>query len=120
MIVPVDGAELYYSKRGQGPVCLLPSAMGTESYERQTAGLSELLTLVYVDLRGGGRSKGDPADLSFDRLAADFEAVRSDVGAEQVLVLGHSIMGVLALEVSVILTGYRHTKHSLNLGRAIS
>ena len=36
--------------------------------------LSDGHRLVFVDLRGGGRSTGDPGTLSFDQVAADFEA----------------------------------------------
>ncbi|MGH9238809.1 MAG: alpha/beta fold hydrolase [Vicinamibacterales bacterium] len=40
----------------------------------------------------------DPTALTFDVLAADFDAVRQDLGASHVAVLGYSIMGVVALE----------------------
>lgn len=99
MIVSVDGAELYYSTRGTGPACLVPSSIGTAPYQFQMpAMLSERLRLVFVDLRGGGRSTGNAADLSFDVLASDLEAIRTDLGVERVAVLGHSILGMLALE----------------------
>jgi len=99
MKVFVDGAELFYSTRGNGPACLVLSAIGTKPYERMTPSqLSDRLRLAYVDLRGGGRSTGDPTDLTFDVLAADLEAIRADLGVEQVAVLGHSILGVLAIE----------------------
>ena len=99
MTVPVNGAELFYSTRGSGPACLVLTAIGTRPYERQMpAQLSDRLQLVFVDLRGGGRSTGDPADLSFDVLAEDLEAVRADLGVEKVAVLGHSILGMLAIE----------------------
>jgi pimeloyl-ACP methyl ester carboxylesterase len=99
MHVSVDGAELFYSARGSGPVCLVPSAMGTIPYERQMPPqMSEGRRLVFVDLRGGGRSTGDPTTLTFDRVAADFEAIRVDLGVETVAVLGHSILGALAIE----------------------
>jgi proline iminopeptidase len=97
--VSVEGAELHYSARGQGPACLVLSAIGTGPYERLTPRpLSDRLRLVYVDLRGGGQSTGDPAGLSFDVLAADLEAIREDLGVEKVAVLGHSILGMLAIE----------------------
>jgi proline iminopeptidase len=38
------------------------------------------------------------ADLTFDVLAEDLEAVRVALGAQRVAVLGHSIVGVLAIE----------------------
>jgi proline iminopeptidase len=99
MTTSVNGAELYYSTRGDGPTCLVLSAIGTRPYERQIpTQLSAHLRLAYVDLRGGGRSTGEPADLTFDVLAEDLEAVRVDLGVERVAVLGHSILGVLAIE----------------------
>lgn len=99
MHVSVDGAELFYSSRGTGPVCLVPSAMGTKLYERQMPRqMSEGRQFVFVDLRGGGHSTGDPTVLTFDQVAADFEAVRVDRGVDKVAIIGHSILGVLAIE----------------------
>jgi proline iminopeptidase len=99
MTISVKGAELFYSTRGNGPTCLVLSAIGTRPYERQTlTPLSDRLRLVYVDLRGGGRSTGTPGDLTFDVLAQDLEAIRADLGVQRVVVLGHSILGVLAIE----------------------
>lgn len=99
MTVSVKGAELFYATRGEGPACLVLSSMGTRFNERQMSGpLSDRLKLVHVDLRGSGRSTGEPADLSFDVLAEDLEAVRADLGVERVAVLGHSILGALAIE----------------------
>jgi proline iminopeptidase len=99
MTVSVNGAELYYSTRGKGPTCLVLSGMGTKPYERQTPSqLSDRLRLVYVDLRGSGRSTGEATDLTFDLLAEDLEAIRADLKVERIAVLGHSILGVLAIE----------------------
>ena len=99
MAVSVKGAELFYSTRGKGPTCLVLSAIGTKPYERQTPPeLSDRLRLVYVDLRGSGRSTGEPTDLTFDTLADELEAIRGDLGVERVAVLGHSILGMLAIE----------------------
>ena len=81
MIVSVDGAELFYTTQGQGPVCLFLSSIGTKPYERQTPPqLSDRFRFAYVDLRGSGRSTGDPTRLTFDVLADDLEAIRADLG----------------------------------------
>jgi proline iminopeptidase len=97
--VSVDGAELFYETRGDGPACLVLSSIGTKPYERQMPSqLSDRLKLVFVDLRGSGRSTGEPTGLTFDVLASDLEAVRADLGVERVAVLGHSVLGVLAIE----------------------
>jgi proline iminopeptidase len=99
MNVSVDGAELFYSTRGRGPVCVFLCSMGTKPHEWLTRPpLSDLFRFVYVDLRGSGLSTGEPSQLTFDVLAQDLEAVRQDVGAERVVVLGYSILGVLAIE----------------------
>lgn len=99
MTVRVEGAEIFYSSRGGGPVCLVPTAIGTRPYESQMPPpLTDRFRFIYVDLRGSGRSSGEPTALTFDVLADDLEAVRADLGAERVCVLGHSILGLLAIE----------------------
>ena len=101
MMVPVQGAELFYSTRGVGPPVLVLCSFGTAPMERQTPpALSDRLKLIYVDPRGSGRSTGEPADLTFDVLAQDLEAVRLQLGLPRVAVLGHSILGALAIEYS--------------------
>ena len=51
-------------------------------------------------MRPAGRwlPDGEPAELTFDVVAEDLEAVRRACGAEQAVVLGHSILGALAIE----------------------
>jgi proline iminopeptidase len=94
-----NGAELFFTTRGRGPTVLVPSSIGTEPYERQLPrALDERARLAFVDLRGSGRSTGTVADLTFDVLANDLEAVRSALGVERVAVLGHSAVGALAFE----------------------
>jgi proline iminopeptidase len=99
MNVSVNGAELFYWTRGRGPACLVLSSIGTLPYARQMPpALSDHLQLVFVDLRGGGRSTGEASDLTFDVLAEDLEAVRKDLGIDRIAVLGHSVLSILAIE----------------------
>ena len=99
MKVSVDGAHLYCTAHGSGPACLVLTAIGTVPYERQMApGLCDHLTMVYVDLRGGGRSTGRATDLTFDRVAEDVDAIGAALGVDRFMLLGHSILGMLALE----------------------
>jgi proline iminopeptidase len=99
MIARAKDAELHYTTRGRGPTCLVLSAIGTEPYERQLpSALDQHLQLAFVDLRGAGRSTGRATDLDFDQLAADLEAVRVALDVPRVAVLGHSILGMLAIE----------------------
>ena len=65
MTVSVNGADLSCTTRGSGPACMVLSAIGTEPYVRQMPPpLTDHLTLVHVDLRGGGQSTGVAADLT--------------------------------------------------------
>jgi len=99
MNVSVNGADLHYQTRGAGPACLVLSSIGTQPYARQMpAQLDEHLQLVFVDLRGGGRSTGQASDLTFEVLADDLEAIRQDLGVDRIAVLGHSIQSILAIE----------------------
>lgn len=99
MRVRTNGAELHYSTLGSGPACVILTAIGTKPYMRMTSSaLASRHLLVYVDLRGGGQSTGSAADLTLDVLAADLEAIRLDLGAEQVAIMGHSVLGILAIE----------------------
>lgn len=99
MLVSVNGAELYYSTRGTGVPCIVPCIIGVKPYERLTPPpLTDFFQFIYVDLRGGGKSTGDPSDLTFDVLASDLEAVRKALGITRVVALGYSILGVLVLE----------------------
>jgi proline iminopeptidase len=99
VITRANGAELFFTTRGQGPTCLVLSSIGTEPYERQMpTALDARARLVFVDVRGSGRSTGAVADLTFDVLAEDLEAVRKELDVERVAVLGHSAIGALAFE----------------------
>jgi len=98
MRVSADGAELHYTVLGEGPTCVVLSAVGTKPYVRMTSALADRLRLAYVDLRGGGQSTGNASDLTLEVLSADLETVRADLGVERVAVLGHSVLGILAIE----------------------
>jgi len=99
VIAASKGANLFYTERGEGPTCLVLSSIGTGPYERlMPEALDDHLQVVFVDLRGSGKSTGNAEDLTFDLLADDLDAVRRALGVERVAVFGHSILGVLAIE----------------------
>lgn len=94
--------ELHVETRGDGPVCVVLSAIGTRPYERMIpSALSDRLRLVFVELRGSGRSSGDPGSLTFDLVADDLDAIRRALGVERVAIFGHSILGALAIESAI-------------------
>ena len=95
-----DGTRLAYTETGAGPrVVCLPGGPGRASaYLEDLAGLSAERTLVLLDTRGTGMSEvpADPAQLRFDRMADDVDALRRHLGLDQVDVLGHSAGTLLA------------------------
>lgn len=108
MKVSVPGAEIHAVTAAaagnrdlpERVVCLVLCNMGTQPYQLQLAALAEQLPLVFVDLRGSGQSTGVPSELGFDVLAQDLDAVREQLGVARVALLGHSILGALAIEAA--------------------
>ena len=100
MKAAAKNADIHFTTRGRGPLtCLVLTSIGTKPYERQIpAALDAHLQLAFVDLRGSGQSTGAASDLDFELLADDLEAVRSALGVPRVVVLGHSILSLAALE----------------------
>jgi proline iminopeptidase len=67
--------------------------------------------VVYLDLRGHGRSDwGDAADWSFEACADDVRAFCDTVGIDGPIVFGHSMGGPI-----VLLYGARHPGHAAGL-----
>lgn len=103
MLERPDGARLFVEEAGprarRGAVFVHASAMRTDVWHYQLAGLGGH-RLVFYDLRGHGRSqpKGD-AGFSIPLLADDLVAVVEDCGLDEVVLVGHSVGGMVALEL---------------------
>lgn len=103
----LNGVHLYYRVAGTGapdatPVIFLHGGPGynSHSFAVQAGPLLEPhLKMVYLDQRGCGRSER-PADgaYSLDLLVEDVEALRQHLGATQIVPMGHSFGGAVALE----------------------
>jgi proline iminopeptidase len=99
-IVEVEGARLRYRIEGHGQPCLVVGS--AICYPRVfSPELREHLQLVFVDLRHFAAS-ADPS-LTPDRItigtyADDIERVRRTLGLGEVIVIGHSVHGAIALE----------------------
>jgi pimeloyl-ACP methyl ester carboxylesterase len=100
-----DGARIFVEEAGPdvsaGAVFLHGSALRSDVWHYQLAGIDSR-RLVFYDLRGHGRStpKGDAA-YSIDTLADDLGHVIDAAGLRDVVVVGHSVGGMVALQFAV-------------------
>ena len=101
-LTTADGRTLAYHRSGSGPTLVChPGGPGFSSlYLGDLAGVDRELELVLLDPRGTGGS--DPArdsgGYAIADYAADVEELREHLGLEQLLLLGHSHGGVVAVE----------------------
>lgn len=99
-----DGADLYVEEAGppstKGAVFIHGSALRTDVWHYQMPGVGDH-RLVFFDLRGHGRSqpKGD-LDFTIENLASDIEAVIEDAELEEIVLVGHSVGGMIALQLA--------------------
>jgi pimeloyl-ACP methyl ester carboxylesterase len=123
MHVEVEGTRLWFDVDGpvlvpDGPtmrerptVVLLHGGPGSfdHSYLKPDfARLSQVAQVVYLDLRGHGRSEwGDPAGWGFELCADDVRGFCDAVGIARPVVYGHSLGGFVAMVYAA-----RHPGHA--------
>jgi pimeloyl-ACP methyl ester carboxylesterase len=106
LVVP-DGGHM----RERPTVVLLhggPGSFDHSYFKPEFAELAKVAQVVYLDLRGHGRSDwGNPADWTLELCADDVRAFCDALGIEKPIVYGHSLGGFVAL-----LYGVRHPGHA--------
>src|SRR5215469_16656022 len=115
MYVSVNGTRLFFDVVGSGlqpigeemkpkPVVIaLHGGPGYDhSYLRSLDPLGDVAQIVYLDLRGQGRSARHHEDYyQLGIMADDVAAVCAELGLEKPVVLGHSFGGWVALTLAV-------------------
>lgn len=101
-VLTSDGVELFVKVEGKGtPVLYIHGGPGSGSYwfeEFFGNQLEEYFTVIYLDQRGVGRSSSpEDGNFSLARMAEDFEQVRTELGFDSWLTLGHSFGGILQM-----------------------
>ncbi len=91
----IDGIPLHFTATGKGPATVIFVHGWTcdeTSWSEQVPAISARYRTVTVDLPGHGQS-GSPKDgkFSMDLFASAVEAVRAEVGADRVVLVGHSM-----------------------------
>lgn len=94
-----DGTAINYYEYGQeGPVLVFLHGWSCDaSYWREQVGyFKEKYRMVLIDLAGHGRSGGDRENYTMEAFGQDVKAVVDSIGAEKVVLIGHS-MGALVI-----------------------
>jgi 3-oxoadipate enol-lactonase len=100
-----DGASLFIEEAGprsrRAAVFVHGASLRTDVWHYQLAGINEH-RLVFYDLRGHGLSqpKGD-REYTIETLSIDLAAVVEDCGLDEVVVVGHSVGGMIALDYAL-------------------
>lgn len=100
----VDGSELHYERRGDGPPLLLVQGMGANSLhwgEPLLAALEAHFELLLYDHRGIGRSAPRSGELSIAALASDARALLDALDVPAAHVFGISMGGMVAQELAL-------------------
>lgn len=97
-----DGACIFVEEFGpeapQGVVFVHGSVLRTDVWHYQMEGITGH-RLVFSDLRGHGQSTKGEADYSIKVLGQDLLATLDELGLEEVVLVGHSVGGQVAMQV---------------------
>lgn len=103
-MVDVDGHRLRLAVSGSGPpdfLCLHGLVDRIEIWDRITAPLSERGRVARLDQRGHGESEAPPGPYWREDLAADVAAVIGELDAEKVVLVGHSMGGIISMTTAL-------------------
>ena len=97
-----DGAHIFVEELGpessSGVVFVHGSVLRTDVWHYQMQGVNGH-RLVFSDLRGHGQSTRGEADYSIKVLGHDLLATLDELGLEEVVIVGHSVGGQVAMQM---------------------
>jgi len=90
----LDGAPIHFTASGSGPTVIFVHGWTCDetSWSAQVPALQDRFRVVTIDLPGHGKSGSPKTEkLSMPLFARAVEAVRAEVGADRVVLVGHSM-----------------------------
>ncbi len=101
-----DGSVIHYGVRGKGDVALVFVHCWTCSHafwDQQIEHFSRDYQVVWLDLAGHGESGSQRQHYTMRKFGQDVASVVEKVGAEKVILVGHSMGGPVAVEAAGLL-----------------
>ena len=97
MYANINGINMYYEEKGQGPAFVFIHGLGesAESWHFQTDYFSKGFHTLAMDLRGHAKSEDGDITITLDLFAADVIALLDHLGIEKAHFVGHSMGGVI-------------------------
>ena len=102
-VLQLDGVDIHYVDKGQGPAVVLIHGLGgcLYNFRYNIAALSERFRVVALDLKGFGYSdRPRDADYSQTAQAELVAGFMERLGVRRAAVLGHSLGGAIALRLA--------------------
>jgi len=103
-----DGSSIAYSTKGGGSPALIfihGWSCDRTYWSDQLDAFAADYQVVAVDLAGHGDSSVDRSQWTLESFGEDVRAVVEDLGLEEVVLVGHSMGGPVALEAARVLSG---------------
>lgn len=93
--------KLHYREMGEGkPLMILHGLFGfSDNWQTHAKKLAEYFRVILVDLRNHGRSDWSD-DFSYEIMAADVKELIEDLQLEEVILIGHSMGGKVAMHLA--------------------
>lgn len=105
--VKIDAGSMYYRDTGNGtPIIVLHGGPGLDQgyLQPQLFQLADNHRVIFYDQRGSGKSLDTPLDdshLNTQQFVKDLEDLRSELGLEKLILMGHSWGGFLAMQYAI-------------------
>src|ERR1700732_3557146 len=98
-----NGVQLWVEQEGEGDDVIFISGLADEGacWVDQVAGLSDRWRITTFDNRGVGQSATPPGEYRISSFAADTAALMDSLGIERAHVVGSSMGGAIAQELSL-------------------
>lgn len=102
-VLKLPKKHIYYHQQGKGVPIILIAGLGSDSVSWLPVilGLAKYFKVITIDNRGVGRSSNDNSNISIEDMTDDCAELINYLGLSPVNVLGHSMGGMIAMDLSV-------------------